>query len=142
MPVYHVTVFAQAYRLLGAKCCYCHNLRMSRVDVNRFVCKLRLVRHGLLPEVDMLDDLRRERDSSGQDDDKKGEESDESEDDATVMRRRAVFVSRAIRFTGSTFRRNAWINERNQAMLEKRRAIIRELMRSMNKGKRCHNCGG
>ena len=111
------------------------------MDVNRFVCKLRLIKHGLLPEVDMLDDLRRERASSGHDDDK-AEESDESEDDESIIRRRAVFVSQATRSTGSTFRRNAWITERNQAMLQKRRAVIRELMSSMGKGKRCRNCGG
>ena len=49
--VYNCQYIDQAYKLLRAQCLNCRRLRMSRVESKRILCKLRLIRHGLLKQA-------------------------------------------------------------------------------------------
>ncbi len=137
---------AQAYRLLKAKCSYCHRLRAPRATVHLYVCKLRLIHHGLLLQADKLDDLQQrpkqqgKKNGKGNDDDSLSESSDESMNDTTLMQRRSAFVDRCIRAAGGAQKGTAWVRNKNEAMTQKRRNVIKDFFGILGRGQKCANC--
>ncbi|KAF2147473.1 uncharacterized protein K452DRAFT_314616 [Aplosporella prunicola CBS 121167] len=144
VPVYHPTFMDQLLRLIRAQCMYCHHLKMSKVQVNRFVCKLRLVRYGLLKEAQDLEDIEVPKSSKtaskeeGEDVDSDAG-SDAEKDD--VIAKREAFVKRAIKAAGGR-KKSEWSTEKTEAVAEERRYIIKEFLTDINKGKKCQKCGG
>lgn len=149
-PVYHATFMDQCLRLLRAKCVYCHRLKMSRVEANRFICKLKLVRHGLLKEAEDLEELQPRKKSAGQntagaeEDGEALSESSEEEDaeENDIIERRNKFVRNAIKAAGVNRRKADWSIEKNEAVGEERRAVVKEFLADITKGKKCNNCKG
>jgi len=144
VPCYHPTFMDQTLKLLRAGCIYCGRLKMGRVQVNRYLCKLKLTRCGLLKEAKDLDDLVAQAvhgNSGALADDESQEQSDE-EDDADnkdLIQRRDRFVKHAIQ----TAKQNGMLwTKKTEAMANVRRAIISEFMADITKGKKCSNCKG
>ena len=149
VPVYHVSFMPQALQLLRAKCNYCSHLRLRRVDVNRYVCRLRLVQYGLLDELQELEAMQlrsgeTKADVAGaakMDVDSSGDE-DQEDDPDDLIQRRNEFVKQAIRDAGGRKRMRETGGDKVEAVAEVRRAVIKELLASFTKGKECSNCRG
>ncbi|PNY28526.1 Uncharacterized protein TCAP_01551 [Tolypocladium capitatum] len=56
-PVYHPVFMDQAYHLLRATCMYCKGFRLSAKDIHKYMCKLRLLQHGLVREAHIVEVL-------------------------------------------------------------------------------------
>lgn len=137
VPCYHPTFMDQVLRLLRATCIYCNRLKLSRVQVHRMSCKLRLVRCGLLKEVQELDELSMRNANgaaitAGAGSDAEDSESDGDEDTRGLMSLRDRFVNDAIK----TAQENGSLSQRKtEAMTNCRKAIVAEFMGMINKGK-------
>ncbi|KAF2083270.1 beta and beta-prime subunits of DNA dependent RNA-polymerase [Saccharata proteae CBS 121410] len=149
VPVYHPTFMDQLLRLIRAQCVYCHHLKMSRSDVNRFSCKLRLIQYGLLKEAQELEDVASFRWSNvdkgaGKRAREEGEDvgsaSEGENNDDNIIAKREAFVKRAIRNAG--VKKSGWTVEKTEAVNEERRFVIKEFLMDINKGKKCKKCGG
>ncbi|MCJ1473648.1 hypothetical protein MMC13_002299 [Lambiella insularis] len=145
VPVYHATFLDQTLRLLRARCAYCSRLKLRLVDINRFVCKLRLIQYGLLEEAQKIELLQIKRESraagvavaNGVSDD---EESDEDPDN--LIERRNDFVKQAIKNAGGRKHMVAAAGDKVEAAAEERRTVIKEFMASITKPKECNSCKG
>ena len=148
VPVYHATFIDQTLRLLRARCAYCGRLKLRRLDVNRFVCKLRLLQHGLLEEAEQIELLQVKRESSAltngdADVGTKVSEDDDSDDDPDDMiERRNEFVRTAIKKAGGKRHMVTIVGDKVEVAAEERRAVIREFMASITKPKECNTCKG
>ncbi|CAG8956972.1 hypothetical protein HYFRA_00012023 [Hymenoscyphus fraxineus] len=132
-PVYHPTFMTQMLRLLRAKCHFCDRLRLSQKEVNRYMCKLRLIQHGLLGPAEDVD--RIEYSKSDEED---GEKSSSGDAVDRTMRERNRFVKRTIKAA-----KDApwdWQLEKNEAVAEARRVVIKDFMRSITLGRNCASC--
>lgn len=137
----------QLLRLLRAKCAYCSHLRLPPTEVNRFVCKLKLIEYGLAKEVQELENIhlgsiaKKLQGESTMDVDGASEESEE-EDGETLKRRRNEFVRRAIQENGGRKIRDAVALEKVESVAEVRRAIVKEFLAIITKIKTCGTCKG
>ncbi|KAG0651634.1 DNA-directed RNA polymerase I largest subunit [Hyphodiscus hymeniophilus] len=136
VPVYHPTFMDQILRLLRAKCVYCHQLKMSRKEVNRYQCKLRLIQHGLLGAAEEVDNIEV---SQTKEDNTSDSENSESAADS-VIRRRNAFVKRNIKAAKAD--PWEWKREKNETVAEARRSIVKAFMKAITAGKLCGNCSG
>ena len=126
----------QILRLLRAKCIYCHHFKMSRKEVNRYFCKLRLIQHGLLDaaeEVDNIEVLQTKEDNISDSD--HGVSAVES-----IIRRRNAFVRRSIKAAKANHWE--WKREKNETVADARRTIVKAFMKAITAGKVCANCSG
>ena len=143
VPVYHVTFMDQLLRLLRAKCAYCSHLKLHPSEVNRFTCKLRLIEHGLVQEVEKLE--KKEFNSAARmvngvnGEDSQGSEED---DEDTLKQQRNIFVRDAIKKAGGSKHRDTVSSEKVEAVSEVRRAIIKEFLAAITKPKTCGICKG
>ena len=124
----------QVLRLLRAKCKYCHQLKMSRKEVNRYVCKLRLIQHGLLSAAEEVENI--EVSQAKDEEDASGSEEESAVDN--VMRRRNAFVKKMIKAAKAD--QWEWKHKKNEAVAEARRTIVKAFMRAITAGKLCGNC--
>ncbi|KAF2420759.1 DNA-directed RNA polymerase I subunit RPA1 [Tothia fuscella] len=125
--VYHPTFMDQALKLLRAKCVFCHRLRMSRAEVNRFVCKLRLIQHGLIDKAHHIDEMiAAGKGNAGSASDSE-EKDDVAGDSAPLIMKRTQFTERSIRRA-----RREGVIEFNEAASEVRKAVIRDMFSEMN----------
>jgi DNA-directed RNA polymerase I subunit RPA1 len=127
----------QLLRLLRAKCTYCHYLKMSRKEVNRYLCKLRLLQQGLLGAAEDIDHIEV---TQSQDAGDGSSESEEESADDNVIRRRNSFVKKTIKASRAT--PWAWEREKNEGVAEARRVVIKAFLKSITTGKVCGNCNG
>ena len=148
-PIYHPTFMDQLLRLLRARCAYCNHLKLHPAEVNRLACKLRLVRYGLLKEAEELENIRSSSKTkqgagaNGSTVDGVGISSDESEDDSIRLhQRRNDFVKRSIKKAGGKTYLAAASRDKIEAIYEQRRALIKEFLVSITKGKYCGTCKG
>lgn len=143
VPCYHPTFMDQVLRLLRASCIYCGKLKMSRAVVNKFVCKLKLVRYGLIKELAELDEITIQMATKGKVAAADLASSDEDEDglgDAKeLVEAREKFVKRAIRKAKEEGRLST---HKTEALTNARRAIIQDFMGAITKGFKCQNCQG
>lgn len=139
VPVYHPTFMDQLLRLLRAKCAYCHHLKLSRKEVNRYLCKLRLFQHGLLGPAQEIDNIEV---SQSKDAEASGGSSESEEESAvdSVIRRRNAFVKKSIKAAKAT--PWEWKREKNEGVAEARRAVVKSFMKAITTGKVCGNCSG
>ena len=139
----------QVLRLMRARCVYCGHLRLPRAEVDRFTCKLRLIEHGLIQEVEELENVQlrstvsklRGMDPDTVDADTDGQNSEE-EDVESLKQRRNDFVTRAIMKSSTNISRLAADSEKIEAVAEVRRSIIKEFLAAITKPKSCGNCKG
>ena len=146
VPVYHVSFMDQILRLLRSKCAYCGYLKLHPAEVNRFECKLRLVRHGLVKATQDLEEIhlsskKPKTNLAVQEDVEDEVEESEEEDMDTLINRRNAFVKRAIRKAGIS---KSWgeVTNKIESVAEERRAIIKEFLGSIVKTKTCGRCKG
>ena len=135
-------------RLMRARCIYCGHLKLPRAEVNRFTCKLRLIEHGLVQDVEELENIHLRSTASkirGIDPDiDTGEDSPESEEEdlETLKQRRLDFVARAIKKNSRSKSRLGTASEKIEAVAEVRRALVKEFFAAITKPKTCGNCKG
>ncbi|KAH0559289.1 hypothetical protein GP486_004196 [Trichoglossum hirsutum] len=149
VQVYHPIFMDQLIRLLRAKCVYCHHLKMSRVDVNKFICKLRLIQHGLLLDMERLENIHSKPKPAKKVSHREGvggsvnitesESEDEDEDVNALIQRRTTFVRKAI---GRAADANESRCQKNEAVFQARRLIVKEFLATIAKVKKCANCSG
>ena len=134
----------QCLRLLRAKCIYCHKLKMPRAEVHRFMCKLRLVRHGLLKEAEEIEQLqpkaKKARLEAGEED--LEADSDEEADGYDIIQQREKFVTKAIRTALQDREQGEPLTEKNEAIAAERKYIIKEFLTDITKTRRCSTCKG
>ena len=141
--VYHPSFMDQCLRLLRAKCVYCHRLRLSRTEANRYICKLRLIKHGLIKECYDLDDITFAKSGAiktngVEEDAESGSESDSAKGSVLIDKRNA-FTRRALR---TATKQNEWSAQKLEAVVDERREVIREFMADISKVRKCTSCGG
>lgn len=149
VPVYHVTFMDQMLRLLRGTCAYCNRLKLPRVEVNRFCCRLRLVRYGLLEKIKELEELRPQQkvpissqvDGDGISEDAESEIS-EGEDTDQLIRKREGFVKKAIKESRGNTKTSASVDDKISAIAEERRDTVKEFLAAITKVKTCGNCHG
>ena len=146
-PCYHPTFMDQALRLLRGTCVYCSRLRLARVQVHLYICKLRLIRYGLLKEARDLDDITPATVGAAElmavGSDEEGDSGSEPEatgaEAKTLIDQRERFVNRSI----AEARREDRLNpQKTEATANARRAVISDFMLNMTKSKKCKNCQG
>jgi DNA-directed RNA polymerase I subunit RPA1 len=110
---------------------------MSRKEVNRYYCKLRLIQHGLLSAAEEIDSIEvSTSNDNGSDSDESGEESALD----VIIRRRNTFVKKAIKAAKDSSWE--WKREKNEGVAEARRAVVKDFMKDINSGRICGNCNG
>ncbi|KAL7275542.1 hypothetical protein RUND412_001501 [Rhizina undulata] len=149
VPVYHPLFFDQMLRLLRSTCVFCFHLRMSKAAVNRFVCKLRLIQHGLLVEAEELDDLlvapkpksKKGKESALAEEEGPGEFLEDDEEDVEdFIKRRNKFVERAIRKGAG--KGSSWSSTKILSVAEERRKVVKDFLSEVHRPKKCNNCLG
>ena len=146
IPVYNVTFFDQMLRLLRATCVYCFQLRMSKAEVDRYACKLRLIQYGLLSEAVDLDAIRMKSkvkakvggtaDEEGPGDDI---ESDNDDDDVdNFIARRRKFVEKAI--AKKLKSGDDWNPTKISAIFDARRQVVKDFMGDIPSVRKCTRC--
>ncbi|KAF2711535.1 beta and beta-prime subunits of DNA dependent RNA-polymerase [Pleomassaria siparia CBS 279.74] len=141
VPVYHLTFMDQLLRLLRGRCSYCHRFRLKRVLINEYVCKLRLIRSGLIKEAnEMHESVDVMGTGSSKKNDQEGSDSDEQGGD--VINQRNDYVKRALRRAGITKSSVHLFKEKNEAVSDARRGVIKEFLQDIGKSKKCGNCNG
>jgi DNA-directed RNA polymerase beta' subunit len=145
VPCYHPTFMDQTLKLLRAACIYCGKLKMGRVQVQRYLCKLRLVKYGLLKEVEDLDDLAvravhaKGADKPGCADGDESESDDDHAGSKEVLQRLGRFVKVAI----NTAKKNGTLSTvKTEAQTTMRKRIVSEFMGKVHVSKKCSNCQG
>ena len=136
----------QLLRLLRAKCAYCSHLKLHPAEVNRFSCKLKLIRYGLLKEAEDLEEIQLKsktiKTAGGGGSDEEPESGESEEEDAdSLIKRRNDFVKRSIKNAGGRKRRSLEV-EKVEAVSEERRAVIKEFLGVVTKGRVCGTCKG
>ena len=132
---------------MRARCVYCAHLKLPRAEVDRFTCKLKLIKHGLIQEAEELENVHLRSKSSklgemGHDtiDADRDSQDSEEEDVETLKQRRNDFVTHAIEKNGSNKSRLDVESEKIEAVAEVRRAIVKEFLAAITKPKTCGNC--
>jgi len=115
---------------------------MSRVQINAYVCKLRLLQYGLVEEVDAIDTIGSGR---GTGKSKKGDEDSgsEEEDADDLMERRNAYVKRCIRKAQMEGRVQGFVTgSKSPIAAERRREVVKEFFRDIASVKKCTSCSG
>lgn len=134
----------QLLRLLRAKCVYCHHFKMSRKDVNLYLCKLRLIQHGLLGAAQELDNIDLVAKKAAAVEVEAAASSDSDSDDnngvSATIRQRLAFVKKAIKEARAAHWE--WSREKNEGVAEARREVIKSFLKSITVSRICSNCKG
>ncbi|KAM6526293.1 hypothetical protein FSOLCH5_002415 [Fusarium solani] len=144
VPVYHPVFMDQAYRLLKAACVYCKGFRLPQKELHKYVCKLKLLQHGLIQEAHIVgaigeNDLAIELgDFSGLE--SEAEEEGDSNSIDNVTRARDRYVDKCLR--GIKVKRGETKRGKHEGASEMRREIIKEFLAEITKRRTCASCGG
>ena len=127
-------------KLLNAQCAFCGRFKLAKVEVHRFICKLRLLRHGLVDKSDEVDLITPEAIQQEQalDGDPSAIDAEVSQED--VIERSTDFVGRAIRRAQRRGRNIDTSTQKVQSVAERRRALIKEFMSLIPVPKVCATC--
>ena len=109
-------------------------MRLPPAEVNRFVCKLKLIEHGLIKAVEEVDNIRLGsalKPDSSLDADGQSEES-EVDDTETLVQRRNEFVKRAVKDNGGHKARAENASEKIESISEVRRAVIKDFLANVS----------
>ncbi|RGP66425.1 DNA-directed rna polymerase i subunit rpa1 [Fusarium longipes] len=144
VPVYHPVFMDQAYRLLKATCVYCKGFRLPQKELHKYVCKLKLLQHGLIQEAHMVgvigeNDLAIELGNFSELESEAEEEGASSSID-NVTRARDKYVDKCLR--GIKIKRGDTKRGKHEGSSEMRREIIKEFLAEITKRRLCANCNG
>lgn len=145
VPCYHPTYMDQTLRLLRSACVYCNRLKLSRVQVSRYSCKLKLVKYGLLKEVEEIDNItaagsRNAVVNAGTGAEESTDSDEENDADTkSIIDQRIRFVTNAIKIAKES---DLGSDRKTEATTIARKAIVAEFMGAINKSKKCNNCAG
>lgn len=146
VPVYHVTFMDQFLILLNSKCEICSRFKLHPAETHRFVCKLRLIQHGLVREAHDLDNLDSQstyslhRMVNGAASHLDSESEDFEEDEDSLRQKRENFVRRAVRKAKQLNNYSIELDNKVEAVAAERRTTIRELLAAMRKVRVCGSC--
>ena len=122
---------------------------MPPAEVDRYTCKLRLIKHGLVQEVEDLENIHDKSTASklrgvnADAMDTDGENQDSEEEDVDILKQqRNIFVTRAIKKNGGSKSTVAASLEKVEAVADVRRAIIKQFLAAITQYKTCGNCKG
>ncbi|KND93925.1 DNA-directed RNA polymerase I subunit [Tolypocladium ophioglossoides CBS 100239] len=135
-PVYHPVFMDQAYHLLRATCVYCKGFRLSAKDIHKYMCKLRLLQHGLVREAQIVEVL-------GETDWANEDESEADEENFTidnVTRKREKYIRECLR--GIELRRGDARRGKHEGVAQARREVIKHFLAEMTKRRECSTCAG
>ncbi|KAG8528213.1 uncharacterized protein KY384_007130 [Bacidia gigantensis] len=137
----------QLLLLLKSKCAFCHKLKLSSSETNRYTCKLRLLEYGLIDDVEELENIttkRHKKTTLGLDEKASEDGSAESEDEGVteLKRRRNNFVKKAIKKNGGRLYLKTLDSTKIEAVSEGRRTIIKQFLSASPKITTCSNCKG
>ncbi|KAJ4303349.1 hypothetical protein N0V90_002242 [Kalmusia sp. IMI 367209] len=138
VPVYHISFLDQLLRLLRGKCCYCHHFKLSRVQVNEYAAKLRLLRCGLVEEANGMHehiDINTGKTS-------KAADSDEEEDEEGIISERNSYVKKCMKRAGISKSDAHSRTNKTEAVSEARRQVVKDFYAAISTGKKCRNCNG
>ena len=156
VPVYHVTFMPQMLRLLQAKCDYCGHFRLHEAELSRYICKLKLLQHGLLQESNELENIQltfkplkgsKSGDAltngvtSGDEDSSEESASEAEREEKNLIDRRKAFVKQAIR-RHSGIRSSDDAAVPVEAICNERRSIVKQCLADLPKRKVCGHCKG
>ena len=127
----------QLLRLLRAKCAYCNHLKISRKEVNKYRCKLRLIQHGLLSAAEDVENIVESKTEETGDGNNLSEEESVAD---SVIRRRNAFVKKAIKSAKASSWE--WKREKNEGVAEARRVVVKAFMKAITANRTCGNCNG
>lgn len=143
---YNVSFLEQTLRLLRSQCAYCHRLKMPAVDVNGYVCRLRLLQYGLVEDLKWLENMHLRGSSKAKSehyDEGDVEMADEEEEDEEeFMDRRSRFVNACIKKAKKRTEFKLSELARSPTAVSIRKALIKALLLDMSKQKKCSTCGG
>lgn len=131
----------QLLRLLRGTCAYCFHFKIARVLINHYVCKLKLIRAGLVQEAEGMDDnlelggKKKQNAAVGSDD-------SEADDDDDLISQRNAYVKKMLKRAGISKSASYKAQEKTEAATEARRLVIKDFYAEMTKSKKCRNCGG
>ncbi|KND92561.1 DNA-directed RNA polymerase I subunit [Tolypocladium ophioglossoides CBS 100239] len=143
-PVYHPVFMDQAYRLLRATCVYCKGFRLPPKELHKYLCKLRLIQHGLIQQAHIVGSIGENelaldlQESLGFGDSEAEEEGNSSIDNVT--RAREKYVQQCIR--RSKLKRYEAKKGKHEGASEMRREVIKEFLAEITKNRLCSSCGG
>jgi DNA-directed RNA polymerase I subunit RPA1 len=110
---------------------------MSRKEVNKYLCKLRLIQHGLLSAAEEIDNIEV---SQTQDAGDGTSESEEESAVGSVIRRRNAFIKKAIKLAKASSWE--WKREKNEGVADARRVVVKAFMKAITASRVCGNCNG
>ncbi|KAF2108732.1 DNA-directed RNA polymeras-like protein I subunit [Lophiotrema nucula] len=141
VPVYHLTFIDQLLRLIRGKCGYCHLFKLPRATINEYVSKLRLIRCGLVEAANAMTEHVNSMSAKNKTRDIADSDSEEEEGDGLIQMRND-YVKRAMKQAGISKSSVHALREKNEAISDARRQVIKEFYAEMIKSKKCRNCGG
>ncbi|KAL5527693.1 hypothetical protein ACEPAG_6494 [Sanghuangporus baumii] len=95
-PVFHPFFMVTMLRVLRGMCLYCYRFKINRVQMVKFIAKLRLLDHGILSTAQAIDDMRIRVSRAGEDEDE-DEETNEEESLEEFTKRVNLLVWLSIR---------------------------------------------
>lgn len=157
--VFNITFFDQMFRLLKAQCVYCHRLRISRLSINDYICKLRLLQYGLVDEAAQIDAIgqkiqslsdKREKRAKGVDSDSNSDiNSDVGEPGNTVqvdpeelIEKRKAFTRKCLKMIKSQGTHEQTLGAKDPVAAEERRRLLRTFFKDIVNTKNCTSCHG
>lgn len=137
----------QLLTLLRGQCDFCGHLKLFPVKISWFICKLRLIHHGLLKESQELDDVlsapkpqsRQLPNGVGEQEASSEEEGSEADD---IGERLEEFTKRAIRNARRMDNLGGKTAQKIGAIAEERRSLVKEFLAAIKKAKICGRCKG
>ena len=135
----------QAYHLLRATCVYCHGFRLPAKDLHKYMCKLRLLQHGLVHQAQIagaIGETDWAQDLDGLLDIDMGEDEAEEENSSSdaLIRKREKYVQDCLR--GNKIRRGDIRKGKHEGLSQGRREVIKEFFAELTKRRQCATCGG
>jgi hypothetical protein len=116
---------------------------MARVQINAYVCKLRLLQYGLVDEVEAIEAM-----GTGQGNKKKSakdadDSGSEEEDDDDLVARRNAYVKKVIREAHAAGRlKGIMSGAKNPMAAEQRRTLVKQFFKDLVGIKKCSSCSG
>ncbi|CAK7238444.1 hypothetical protein SEUCBS140593_010694 [Sporothrix eucalyptigena] len=143
VPVYHPVFMDQVLRLLRAECIYCHHFRLPLKELNRYICKLRLLQFGLLAEAMNVDAIG--EDFRGLAVPGLPQMDIECDDDSGSMvdgvsRARSAYVRQVLqhkKVLAGDIRKG-----KHEGASEMRRVLIQQFLKDIVIGRQCARCKG
>ena len=133
---------SQCLRLLRATCSYCHRFKLSRIEVHRYSCVLRLLQHGLAEDAEAIDDLDVENINKS-DDNLNGDGEFADADEGEIIERRMAFMNNAIKIAELNYcHGDSYYVRKDEAIFERIISSKKNFLSDIAKVKKCSHCEG